>query len=77
MVQRGMEHVRFFLQFEKKEGEDSVERFERIGRAFYKATGYVRPGKDCVLHEPMVRQAAWDKWIEEHVRGALNFLEVQ
>ncbi len=61
-------------QFEPRQGEDSNERFERIGKNFYRETGFLRPGKDCVLHSCEERQAAWDAWMNagrERVRAAI------
>lgn len=50
-------------QFYPRDGEDASERFERIGEAFRRDTGYLRPGKDCVVHDAPERDAAWDNWI--------------
>ncbi len=54
----------------ERPGEDSIEQFERIGDVFYKQTGYLRPGKDCRLHDPEVRSAVWRKWIDAKIDAA-------
>lgn len=54
----------------ERPGEDSIEQFERIGDVFYKQTGYLRPGKDCRLHDPDVRSAVWRKWIDAKIDAA-------
>lgn len=61
-------------QFEPRDGEDSTARFDRIADVFYRETGHLRPGKDCRLESPEVRQAAWDEWMEAgrvRVRAAI------
>lgn len=62
-VERLAEALEWREQFEPRDGEDSNERFERIAEVFRKETGYLRPGKDCRLHSPEERQAAWDAWM--------------
>lgn len=46
----------------KREGEDASDAFERVAEVFRRETGYLRPGKDCRLHDIDVRRAAWDAW---------------
>ncbi|MBO0358647.1 hypothetical protein J0X19_11880 [Hymenobacter sp. BT186] len=60
-----LEALQWYQMFEAKDGEDSIDRFERVAREFRKATGYLKPGKDCRTHDPEERQAAWSKWIDE------------
>lgn len=59
--------------FERK-GECGMERFERIAAEFRRETGFLRPGKDCITHEPEVRQAAYDAWIERKLKAARDLL---
>lgn len=56
--------------FYERKNEDSFDHFERIADWFYKETGYLRPGKDCFLHEREVREAAWTKWRAEKLAKA-------
>lgn len=56
--------------FFERPGEDSLERFERVAEEFRRDTGYLRPGKDCVRHDPEVRQAAYDKWVAGRLAAA-------
>ena len=56
--------------FFERSGEDSMDRFERIAAVFRKETGFLRPGKDCVMHEPEVRQAAYDAWVQRKLEDA-------
>jgi hypothetical protein len=61
-------------QFERRQGESSVDQFERVAENFHRETGILRPGKDCVLHSYEDRQAAWDAWMAvglERVRAAI------
>lgn len=60
--------------FFERPGEDSMERFERIASAFRKETGFLRPGKDCITHEPEVRQAAYDAWVQRKLADARRFI---
>lgn len=57
------EALAWSVQFDRKEGEDSNEQFERIAEIFRKETGYLRPGKDCMMYSYETRIAAWDGWI--------------
>lgn len=69
-----LEALEWREQFEPREGEDSNDRFERVAAAFYRDTGYLRPGKDCLMHSPEERQEAWDAWMEAgraRVRAAI------
>lgn len=71
--------LRDLLAFFKLPGESENERFERIGKEFYRETGMLRPGKS----EPMQcwypgrdedRQRAFDEWCQarqETARAAL------
>lgn len=52
-------------QFDPRDGESDHDRFERVAEAFHRATGYVRPGKDCRMYSPEERMAVWNEWIEE------------
>lgn len=56
--------------FFERRGESYLDRFERIGDWFRRETGYLRPGKDCVIHAPEVRQAAFEKWLNDKVEQA-------
>lgn len=55
--------------FFNRPGEDSMDAFERVAAVFRKETGYLRPGKDCVIHSPEDRRAAWEKWVEEKLEA--------
>lgn len=44
--------------------KDSVLVFESIGQHFYRDTGFVRPGKDCRLHDQDERREAFERWDE-------------
>jgi len=58
----------------RRPGENANDQFERIADLFYRETGYLRPGKDCVIHDHEVRKAAWEKWFDdrlERVRAAI------
>ena len=60
-----------------REGENSLETFERIADAFRRETGYLRPGKDCMIHDPEVRRARYDKWIADKLAAARAALPAQ
>lgn len=62
--------LQWFEQFHRREGEDWTDSFERVAAAFHGDTGYLRPGKDCRVHDSDVRQAAWEKWVAKHVDKA-------
>lgn len=51
-------------------GEGSLEHFERVGDAFYHDTGYLRPGKDSMVHDPEEREVMWNKWREGKLASA-------
>lgn len=51
-------------------GEDSLDAFERVADAFRRETGYLRPGKDCVIHDHAVRAAAWEVWVAGKIAAA-------
>lgn len=63
--------------FFEREGEDSLERFERIADEFRRDTGFLRPGKDCVRHDPEVRQAAYDKWVAGRLAAAREAIRAE
>lgn len=42
--------------------KDSVSVFEAIGQHFHRDTGYVRPGKDCRIHDDEVRAKVFQDW---------------
>ena len=44
-------------------GEDINAAFERVADIFHRETGYLHPGKDCVINPPEVRRAVFDSWI--------------
>lgn len=56
--------------FFERPDENGLERFERVADEFRRDTGYLCPGKDCVLHNPEVRQAAYDKWVAARLDAA-------
>jgi hypothetical protein len=58
------------LQFWERPGENSIETFERVAEWFYRETGYLRPGKDCVLHDSEFREQVWKKWRAEKLSAA-------
>ena len=62
VLQGVREAVEFYTMFEDRPDEDPNEKFERIGKVFFKETSYLRPGKDCILHSNEERQAVWDRW---------------
>lgn len=49
--------------FMPRDGEGANETFERVAEVFHRATGYLRPGKDCVVHSYEERSTAWDEWV--------------
>lgn len=57
-------------QFYAREGESAGEAWERVAEAFYRATGYLRPGKSepiamgGSLERDNEREAAWAAWVE-------------
>jgi len=53
-----------------RDGEDWNDCFERVAALFHADTGYLRPGKDCRLHDSEVREAAWNAWISAKVANA-------
>lgn len=57
-------------------GENSVERFERLADAFYRATGLMRPGKDDAraLESREERETAYDNWYSAFAERARTFL---
>lgn len=63
--------------FFERAGEDSMDRFERIADAFRKETGFLRPGKDCITHDPEVRQAAYDAWVQLKLSDARKFIPAE
>jgi hypothetical protein len=70
--------LNWFVMLQPLPVEGPNERFERIAEVFHRATGYLRPGKDCVMHSMEERQAAWDAWITEGVelgRSAIKAAE--
>jgi hypothetical protein len=38
--------------------------FEAIAQHFHRDTGFVRPGKDCRLHDAETREAEFRRWSE-------------
>lgn len=65
-------------QFFSQPGEAISEKFERIGYAFHKATGMLRPGKDASMHCPHTydeREKAFDDWCTAKAAAARNALE--
>lgn len=63
--------------FFKRPGEDSMDRFERIAAVFRKETGVLRPGKDCRVHEPEVREAAYEAWVQRKLADARRFVPAE
>lgn len=61
----------------KREGEDASDAFERVAEVFRRETGYLRPGKDCRLHDIDVRRAAWDAWYASKIEAARAALSEQ
>lgn len=52
-------------------------RFEITAHAFWLATGFIAPGKDCppdLQQNPHLRQAAWDNWNRENHRTVSDML---
>lgn len=66
-----LEALRGLVLFFEIPGENANERFERVAAVFAKETGYLRPGKDCRLHDPEIRHAAWDAWVDEKTKSAV------
>lgn len=57
-----------------REGESWNDCFERVGELFHAETGYLRPGKDCRIHDDTTRTKVWEKWVEVrigHARAAI------
>lgn len=65
-----LDALQWFVMLRPLPGEDSNDTFERIAEVFRNDTGYLRPGKDCVLYPPELRRAIWDAWIDSHVEAA-------
>lgn len=68
---KALEH---YMMFENIDGENSNEKFDRIASVFKKQTGFLRPGKDCVIHSPESRQMEWDAWMNEKTERAKQAL---
>lgn len=53
--------------------ESDLEFYERVAEEFYRATGYMRPGKDdrSNSHTPEERQKRWGEWIRERARARI------
>jgi len=72
-----VEALAWLEQFNPREGEGANERFERLGDAFYKDTGHLRPGKDasmdCGISEEE-RVAIWQKWLDDGRNAASSLL---
>ena len=49
-------------QFWEREGENSIDTFERVAEWFRRETGYLRPGKDCRQYDTEYREAIWESW---------------
>lgn len=43
---------------------NDMETFERIAEQFHRETGYLRPGKDSVLHSREEREPVWSTWVD-------------
>lgn len=75
---QALEALKRNMMFQLREGEDYNDAFERVADTFYQETGYLRPGKDCCLHSPEVREAVWDEWLDANraiARAAIEALE--
>ena len=55
--------------------EGALEAFERVGDLFFRETGYLRPGKSCLIHDHDVRQAAFDEWFAGKLAAARALVE--
>jgi hypothetical protein len=54
-----------------------AEQYERMAEEFYRATGYLRPGKSEPLEcgdRTEERAAAWERWRTERARSLLSNL---
>jgi hypothetical protein len=69
-IRKLREALDWFEFFHGRDGEGSLERFERVAERFYRETGYLRPGKDCRINSMEERQAAWDEWIAKNLSAA-------
>ena len=55
-------------------GMDELEHFEMLAAIFHNETGYLRPGKDCVVHDPETRCKVWNEWVEAKVKAGYDAL---
>jgi hypothetical protein len=69
-LEQAREALSALLSLYKQPGEDADDCFERVADDFYRETGYLRPGKDCRLHDPAKRGVAWEKWIADKLTAA-------
>jgi hypothetical protein len=51
------------------------ECFERVAEVFHAETGYLRPGKDCRIHDDAVRTQAWDQWTAAKIAAMREAIE--
>ena len=68
------DELKWFEQFYPREGETRSDLFERIGRNFHDATGMLRPGKDCRIHDHALRSEVWQTWVAAHLEAARAIL---
>ena len=62
------------VPFFRSPGVDELEHFETLAAIFHNETGYLRPGKDCVVHDPETRRKAWDEWVEAKIKASYDAL---
>lgn len=60
--------------FFQRPDEGATEYFDRVADVFHRETGYLRPGKDCRLHDFDTRKAEWDKWVARKLAAARALL---
>lgn len=63
--------------FFARPGEGATAHFDRVAESFHRQTGYLRPGKDCVVDSYEVRKEAWDEWVAGKLSAARALLPLQ
>ena len=66
--------ARRYLQLLQQPGEELTDAIERVAELFRQETGYLRPGKDCRLHDPKIRFEAWERWVRERLEAVSSSL---
>lgn len=65
----------------RRDGENSLDTFERIASQFQKDTGYMRPGKSAPMveeapqYDENLRRKKWDEWVDDKLVDARSALK--